>query len=103
MFLDRYFNVSTNNLSLYGNFNSINNLDKQITYGRMPEKDNEMVIVGNKNDYYISNTKDTILNSEWNITDNYGKSLTNEKCKIVGIAVKDGNNYNTECYTSQIF
>lgn len=101
LFLDRYFNVSTNNLSLYGNFNSINNLDKQITYGRMPEKDNEMVIVGNKNDYYISNAKDTILNSEWDITDNYGKNLTKEKCKIVGIAIKDGNSFNTEFYASQ--
>ncbi|HHW68877.1 MAG TPA: ABC transporter ATP-binding protein, partial [Tenericutes bacterium] len=68
-----------------------------VDVGRMPVGENEIVIEGNKNDYYISNMKNHLDENEIYLQNYYtGFADKNIKLKIVGINYSEysGNNYN---------
>lgn len=90
------------NFWLYGQVlpnSMIDSVDK----GRLPENDNEVVVMGNKNDYYISYQAEELLNKEMfleNITT--GEINENSKLVVVGIKYDDKNyDYSYKMYLSE--
>ncbi len=67
---------------------SLSSFDLELSVGRMPENDNEIIITGYKNDYYLSTLKDEIMNTDlyWR---NYSFLDKNTKIRIVGISYVD--------------
>ena len=96
LLLDTYISLSNDSdLYLSGTAYSIDDLDKKVDVGRLPENDNEVVIYGGRGDYYLSNMKDDLMKSELYLTDSYDMTDKSVKLKIVGIC------YSEEDYTDE--
>ena len=54
----------------------------------MPKEDNEVIVVGNKDSYYLSKAE-KLLNKELTYETYYSFGFVSEKIKIVGIAYTD--------------
>ncbi len=88
--------VNNNNLFMGGKIN----IDKltEVDVGRLPKNDNEIVISGSKDSWYISELQNDILNSKFSI-ENMPKYTNN--IKIVGIIYGDGSyEYDYDFYLS---
>lgn len=88
--------VNNNNLFMGGKIN----IDKltEVDVGRLPKSDNEIVISGSKDSWYISELQNDILNSKFSI-ENMPKYTNN--IKIVGIIYGDGSyEYDYDFYLS---
>ena len=85
---EEYKNIVTEGytLTVGGYVKSILQFKGKVDIGRLPESDNEIVVMGQKDDYYLANRYDTLLNSEYYIDDYYGLPQEDKtKIKIVGI------------------
>jgi len=80
----------------YGNFVDIKDFKGKLTKGRMPEKPNEIILEGSAEDYYLNNDEaDSILDKDF-YTENYdanGERKVSDPLKIVGIIIKDKEDY----------
>ena len=84
-------NLEGDYIYLNGNLylKEINNVSK----GKIPENDNEIVIIGNKENYYLKENE--LLNKEFIISD------LNQKVKIVGLLYDDNyNEYNIDFFVN---
>lgn len=88
-------------LYLYGVVSDVTMFDGELDFGRMPEADNEMVITGHKNDYYMKHMFEEIMKSEMKLQNNYTGEIKNSAYKIVGIKY-DNTNYGYGNYTFYI-
>lgn len=101
LLLDLQVNVYFGEFYFYGNVlnaEKINNVD----IGRIPVKENEVILAGNKNDYYMREENiEEILNQEYYIesSSSYGNPLSN-KIKIVGIKYVEDSRYDYQFYVS---
>lgn len=97
---DREISVYNDFVYLYGQVTSIDLFDGKLDEGRMPESDNEIVIIANKNDWMISNMLEEIINKEFIIEELRDVTTgENKKLKIVGIKyTKSG--YNSTFYVN---
>ncbi len=88
-------------ISFYGNVNSINNFKDKLDVGRLPENDDEVIIVLNKENV-ASKHEDEVLNQEFyidNPEDMLGQSSDLGKLIIVGIKyVENSTDFNTKIY-----
>lgn len=103
LLLDTSIDISNDNYWISATVNSINNFKGHLDKGRMPENEEEIIISGSKNDYYISYMADEILDKDFYLRDMYtGEVDKNIKLKIVGINYTEDNNYYTsnEIYVS---
>ena len=92
LLLDTSISLSDENYWIYGTVNSISNFKSKVDIGRLPENDNEVIISGSKDDYYLGYMQDEILNKELYLTDMYtGELDKNISLKIVGIHYTDSN------------
>ena len=86
---DRYFTLNSEDQSyvISGTPKGIKQLKEKLDYGRLPENDNEIVVEGPKDDYYLSRVKEAIMNKTYSIENEYSSGENNiaEKLKIVGI------------------
>ena len=97
LLLDTSIDISDENYYLGARVGSLANFKGKINKGRMPEAENEVVIVGLKDDYYISYVAPEILEKELYLTDMYTGNLDKDyPVKIVGISYSDSNNYYME-------
>ena len=89
--LDMYVHISgDNNFYIGGPVKSIDSLSDKLAFGRLPEADNEIVIGGNKYDYYLSELKDELMDADLYLADySYGGIDKNLKLKVVGIVYYD--------------
>ena len=90
------------NFWLGGFANELSNLEGELDLGRMPESDNEIVLLGNKNDYYIGTVGEQLFNKDIYIQ-NYFDGVVNKenKLRITGIKYNTSeNDYNTYAYVS---
>lgn len=88
-----------NDFYFYGNLKTSEIFTGTLDAGKMPEKDNEIIIEGSKNDYYLSKKTDEILSLDlFLLEDNLALSDQNI-FKIVGIKY----NENLENYTQYSF
>lgn len=86
---DRYFTLNSEDQSyvISGTPKGIKQLKGKLDYGRLPENDNEIVVEGPKDDYYLSRVKEAVMNKTYSIENEYSSGENNiaEKLKIVGI------------------
>ena len=95
------YNVSfTDNENYYisPTINELKNFRGKVDIGKMPENDNEVILEGDKDDYYIN---ESILNKNLYAQDyNTGEINENKKIKIVGIKYVDSAFGNSVVYLS---
>lgn len=86
---DRYFTLNSEDKSyvISGTPKGIKQLKGKLDYGRLPENDNEIVVEGPKDDYYLSQVKEVLMKKTYSIENEYSSGENNiaEKLKIVGI------------------
>lgn len=104
LFLDGDISLYKDEMSFYGNINSIENFKDKLDIGRMPENENEVILKISKEHYYIKNRLEEVLNKKFSLSDING-AYTNEdeskKVTIVGIKYnEDSNDYNAKFYLS---
>ncbi len=88
-----------NNLWLDGYADNINNFKETLDVGRMPKAENEIIIAGNKDDYYIKNEQKKLLQSTLNVRNFETGELENIQLKVVGIKYnKSKYDYNYNIY-----
>lgn len=91
VFIDSYTSLSRNDISLYGNVLDMDNFRGDLTFGRLPENDDEIVLRINDENFYIQSRLDDVLNKTFSILKSQGiNGWTNDKVKdvtIVGIQV----------------
>ena len=105
LLLDSTINIVNDNFWIYGTVNNISNLKENVDKGRMPESDNEIVIVGSKDDYYVGYMSDELLNKELFLKDMYTGEINKDiKLKVVGIKYNEATNYysDNQLYVSNI-
>lgn len=92
LMIDNSISITDNEyLWLYGSLYSINNFNDKLDVGRMPSNDNEIIVSGSKDDYYLSD-KDKLLNSIMYLQNYYtGEIDKNKELKVVGIKYTDSN------------
>jgi len=97
---DREISLNNDYAYFYGPVLSVDLFKDTLDEGRMPENDNEVIIVANKNDWVISNMKDKILNGEFTLDEMTNlKDGSSYKVKVVGIKYKE-RGYNTNIYVT---
>ncbi len=102
---DRYFTLNSEDQSyvISGTPKGIKQLKGKLAYGRLPENDNEIVVEGPKDDYYLSQVKDALTKKTYSIENEYSSGENNiaENLKIVGIKyAKATNDYKYYLYFS---
>lgn len=92
--MDDYLWFQSKNGEFYfqGKLRNIDSLDKELAYGRMPENENEVVVLVSKYDYFFTDLKEDALAQEYNYNDLFN-------VKVVGVAYLSNNSvvYNNEC------
>jgi putative ABC transport system permease protein len=87
--LDSVINIYSETTYFSGNiFSADESLD--LDYGVMPQNDDEIVIVGSEDNYYLK-TPQSLIGVNYDLVLNYG-NLVNSKLKVVGIKIADVNN-----------
>ena len=76
-------------LYFYGSVHSLDTLNDTVDIGRMPENDNEIVIEGNKNDYYLGSLSEEVVQDDFYLSNILVGDLENKKSKVVGIRYFD--------------
>ncbi len=90
--VDQTFFLSSTDNSYYidGTPKSIKQLSGKLDVGRMPEQDNEIVIVGSKKDYYLGQQYGELMGKTYSIENNSSSLIQSDisDYKIVGIKYK---------------
>lgn len=73
------------NLYLYGTIKELSKFDGDVDLGRLPEADNELIFIGSKDGYYISEQSKEILDAKFEIENPYSYGARVGSYKIVGI------------------
>lgn len=106
LLVERYTTIETleNNLTVGGTAKSIKQFTGKVDIGRLPKNDYEIIVAGFPNDYFLANKYDTLLNSDFHISDDYNlSSMEENKIKIVGIQYYDDDIYRDyELYFSDV-
>ena len=90
--------------SFYGPFRDIKSFDGELDYGRMPENDNEVIVIVNKADeyysYYFEYELDTMLTKKFAWNEDFG--TPEDYVTIVGVKfITDYINWNSYIYGSE--
>lgn len=99
LFLDLTVSVYADEIYLYGRALNLKELDG-VDIGELPQNANEIVIAGNKDDYYIDEYGEKLLNIEYTLENNDTGMSSDYKVKIVGIKYNEEENYNQNFYMS---
>lgn len=86
---DMAFTNEKEMLWLVGRMKSLDLFDGKPDVGRMPEKDNEIIIAGEKDDYQLSENVDDILDKKIYQNANNGGVLKEKELVVVGIKYVD--------------
>lgn len=98
LLLDTSIDISDDNTWINTRVSGISNFGGKIDKGRMPENDNEVILAGSKNDYYIGVMADEILEKELYIRNMHtGELDKTTPIKIVGISYTNSNNVFNSC------
>lgn len=103
LFLDGNITLVKDQINFYGNINSIENFRGKIDVGRMPENENEIVMLISKEHYHIKNALEEVLNKTFTIN-NFNKGEDLPEIAIVGIKYNENSNdYDAKFYFSNNF
>jgi len=93
LLLDTGVSLNTDSFGIYGYIKSIDLFDAELAYGRMPEKDNEIIVYGSQYNYYLDSIPEKIIGLKCTARANSMVSITDSKLKIVGIAFMPDDGY----------
>jgi len=93
LLIDYNIGIYNNNLYFWGNINT-ENITK-VDVGRLPQNDMEIVIKGNKDNWYFSNMGEDIFNEKFTI-EGFNGNKYNNTVKIVGIIYDKEESYYTD-------
>ncbi|MDD3453071.1 MAG: ABC transporter ATP-binding protein [Bacilli bacterium] len=104
LLIDKSIVVHDDNLYFEGTTYDLNLLKNENVIGKMPENENEIIIVGSKDNYNLSDfnvENDNLLNKEM-FVQNYddGSNVLNYKLKIVGIIYDEDLDYSVKFYVN---
>ena len=106
--LESEMSLSRDNITIFGKMQDIDTFRENLTIGRMPENEDEIIIVISENMYYAKNNAEELLNKTFSILKSQGISSYsfNETIKdvtIVGVKIigKDSNYSGTRYYVSK--
>ena len=88
--------IDYENIFLDSNFMKLEEFKGKLKYGRMPLNDNEIIVSGSKENYYIEDLGSELINKEVSI--NSGSDEI--KVKIVGVSVFEKYNWMVTSYVS---
>ena len=88
--------IDYENIFLDSNFMKLEEFKGKLKYGRMPLNDNEIIVSGSKENYYIEDMGSELINKEVSI--NSGSDEI--KVKIVGVSVFEEYNWMVTSYVS---
>lgn len=88
--------IDYENIFLDSNFMKLEDFKGKLKYGRMPLNDNEIIVSGSKENYYIEDLGSELINKEVSI--NSGSDEI--KVKIVGVSVFEKYNWMVTSYVS---
>ena len=82
--------------------NELSNFEGELTIGRMPTNDNEIILVGSENDYYIGYVGEELLTKDIYIQNYFDGTVDKEnKIRVTGIKYSDNeSDYNIYAYVS---
>lgn len=96
--------TDANRYWINGSILGIDSFSSKLDVGRMPKNSNEIIIVGNKNDYYIKNLSKILEENTFYFQDTYTSDLDRDyPLKIVGLKYIDHNNNDYYNYSSKIY
>ncbi len=106
VFIDRSIPLSKDDMSLYGTLLNIENFKGNIDIGRMPENENEIILMAKEDSFYVKEELDQILNKTFSILKSQGINAYNDEkvrdLTIVGIHLRKDedsvNNYDCSFY-----
>lgn len=79
---------------IYSTVNEIKNFKGKVNLGRMPENDNEIIIEGSQDDYYIGYQAEELLNKNLYLQNYHTGEIEKDKIvKIVGIKYRQDNGF----------
>lgn len=90
--------IDYENIFLDSNFMKLEEFKGKLKYGRMPLNDNEIIVSGSKENYYIEDMGSELINKEVSINSNSGSDEI--KVKIVGVSVFEKYNWMVTSYVS---
>ena len=87
---------------LNGNVKNINEFNETLTYGRLPQNENEIIIMGSTENYYLSSPEE-LLEKTFSLRDynDYTNTKTPAKVKIVGVVIKENMLYDLKFYVNE--
>ncbi len=88
-----YLVATDNSYVIDGNPKMISQLEGKVDYGRLPEAYNEVVVLGGKTDYYLSEEYDSLLEKVYKFDSTATTAMISDELKIVGIKLVDDSNY----------
>ena len=88
--------IDYENIFLDSNFMKLEEFKGKLKYGRMPLNDNEIIVSGSKDNYYIEDMGSELINKEVSIN----SGIDEIKVKIVGVSVFDKYNWMVTSYVS---
>lgn len=98
--LDTLLNIEEGDISYEAYPRSISEFSGKLVDGRMPQADNEVILTGDKDDYYFSDEmRQELLDKEFKVYVSENKEVT---VKVVGIAYKT-QNANSYVYGGDLF
>lgn len=82
-----FLNTTDDSYSIDGIPRSISTLSGKVDFGRLPENENEIVIEGDRNDYYLANDYKRLMEKTYNLSGDgsYNDPNAVNNIKIVGI------------------
>jgi len=93
LLLDTGVSLNTDSFGIYGYIKSIDLFDAELAFGRMPKKDNEIIVYGSQYNYYLDSIPEKIIGLKCTARANSMVSITDSKLKIVGIAFMPDDGY----------
>ena len=78
LFIDTMFNVTSieNSMFINGSIKNIEEFEGNLDIGRMPENENEIVIVFSPKSYYITDRLDELLSTKFKLEELKDKEMT---------------------------
>lgn len=96
LLVEQYTTIETenHNLMVGGTVKSMTQFTGSPDIGRLPENDYEIIIMGSSDDYYLSESYNTLLENNFYIYDEYNLPTNeNNKIKVVGIKYYEDDIY----------
>lgn len=96
LLIDKTVSLNNDNFYLYGSVDSLDNLGTKLSVGRMPTEDNEVVVVGSPDDYYLKNSSELFKQDLYVVDDTTGDTDKSTNLKVVGIVYDKNKSYSSD-------